>query len=176
MVSISRSINDRANDYNHKYLNCYLETITRTVSVSLVMIDIAMMIYDRVGVHTYVLLASHILSCMLFFAATFKAKQIFVLQFIVFSVVFLIFSAYNFSIALALMVANGYGLMLLRLCLNGCFMVLEGYGIYISIIYYIRLRNDARCDEAASFEDEIEEANVQLIIDTDAEYDFSDDE
>jgi len=38
------------------------------------MIDIAMMIYDRVGVHTYVLLASHILSCMLFFAATFKVR------------------------------------------------------------------------------------------------------
>ncbi|OUM58587.1 hypothetical protein PIROE2DRAFT_16089 [Piromyces sp. E2] len=176
MVSLSKSINDRANDYNHKYLNCYLETISRTISVSLVLIDIAMLVYDRVSLNVYLLLAFHILSNVLFFAATFKPKQFLIFQFIVFSVIFLIYSFLNFTIALGLLLTDGYSIMLLRLSLNGCNVFLEAYAIYISIIYYIRLRNVALCDESVSFEDEIEDANVQLIIDTDAEYAFSDEE
>ncbi|ORX43225.1 hypothetical protein BCR36DRAFT_361228 [Piromyces finnis] len=166
MVSLRKSINDRANNYNHKYLNCYLETISRTISFFLIVIDILMIIYDRITYNNHLLIASHILSCILFFTSTFKPMKYSVLQFIVFSVGFLLFTFYKISIALALLVTDAYGSLLLSLSLHGFFAILDAYAIYISIIYYIRLKNAICCDET-SFEDEIEEANVQLIIDDD---------
>jgi len=83
------------------------------------------------------------------------------------SSVFTLYSIYNFAIALSLLIAKGYSIFILRFSLNGCASIIEIYALYIAIIFYIRIKNDAYCD--STFEDEIEEANVQLIIDYDDE-------
>ncbi|ORX65115.1 hypothetical protein BCR32DRAFT_297822 [Anaeromyces robustus] len=172
MVSLRRSINDRANNYNYKYMNCYLETITRTVSVSLLLIDIALLVYGHLNTGSYAFIFSHIISCSLYFLSTFKTNKYFVLQFIVFTTGFVLYTIYNFTIALTLFISEGFKLNLLRLSLNGGSSVLSFYSLYIAIVFYIRILNDACCD-ASSFEDEIEETNVQLIIEDE---DYDDDE
>jgi len=141
MVSLRRSIDDRANNYNYKYLNCYLETITRTVSGSLVLVDIATIFYDHLTTSVIAFIIVHIISCLLYFLSSFKPKKFLISQFIIFSFIFIMYSMYNFAVAITLLIAEGYNILLLRLSLSGCSIFLEIYAIYISVIYYIRLKN-----------------------------------
>lgn len=169
VVSIRKSINDRANNYNHKYLHCYLETITRTISIALVIVDILMMVYHYIDVFGYIFLIPHIFSCILYFISTFKPKGCLVMQFILFTAIFILYTIYNFTLALTYLIAERYSLLFIPLSLSGFSIIMQLYALYISIIYYIRIRNNETICYT-TFEDEIEEANVQLIINYDSTY------
>jgi len=167
VVSLRKSINDRANNYNHTYLHCYLETITRAISIGLVLVDVLLMVYEYVGVFDYIFLIPHIFSCILYFISTFKPKGCLVMQFILFTALYILYTIYHFTLSLTFLIAERYSLLLIPLLLNGSSIIMQLYALYISIIYYIRIKNNETICYT-TFEDEIEEANVQLIINYDS--------
>jgi len=165
MVSISRRISDRANNYNYEYLHCYLETITRTISTSLIILDSTLIFYENHLLFDYIILIAHILSCSLYFLSICKPKIGLVLQFIVITVFFITYSFYNVTTGIALLVLEGYTSVLFRIIVYSCSIIVQIYAFYIAMIYYIRIKNNEDLLNNTTFEDEIEEVNVQLIID-----------
>ncbi|KAG4085580.1 hypothetical protein H8356DRAFT_1061594 [Neocallimastix lanati (nom. inval.)] len=167
-----RNIDARIKEHNIKYLNSHLIRTLRTLCISIVFVDITSLIYDEQNKNFYPFLIPHLLSLTLCFISTIKPKRILVLQFLILSILFIIYSICNFAVALTFLIVNGYNLLLFRLIVNGCSSFLEIYTLYEASVYYNRIKIIEEMSDEFQENEELEElegSNAHLNVETETE-------